>query len=221
MTLGKMIREARLRLGISQEALALRVGVTKGAVSQWETGTGFPSRANARALAKELGINVKELEARLSSGLNLLDALPAGRDIPLMRWDQLKKLHQSPQRGKRKGPPNGPTSGDAMLSVDADMPQDAIAANIVDDSMVPYYAPGDCIIFAKSIPPRHNDDVVAIVDDEHVMLRRYVPRGLNRQGVEVFDLQSTSPDYETITAHTSRKVSLLGTVVEHRRKRRP
>jgi transcriptional regulator with XRE-family HTH domain len=225
--LGKMLREARARMRISQAQLAERIGVTKGAISQWETGIGYPTRANAKALAAELGISPLELEARLSSGLNLLDALPGGREVPLMRWDQLKKLQSPGAKGRSKakrGDEATSLRGDAMLSVDPDIPVDAIAAAVADDSMEPKYAVGDCIIFSKSVEPRQYepyDDVVAIVDDDMVLLRRYVPRGKNRMGQDVFDLISTSPDFETITATSKRDIKLLGTVVEHRKKRRP
>lgn len=38
MHMGDRIKEARLESGFSQEALGDRVGVSKGAVSQWESG---------------------------------------------------------------------------------------------------------------------------------------------------------------------------------------
>ena len=65
---GTLISEARKRLGISQEELGKRCGVTKGVVSQWENDIGAPKRANARKLAVVLGIKPLELEARLSGG---------------------------------------------------------------------------------------------------------------------------------------------------------
>ena len=38
MTLGKRIAEYRKALGLSQEALGERLGVSRQAVSKWETG---------------------------------------------------------------------------------------------------------------------------------------------------------------------------------------
>ena len=63
-----LISEARKRLGISQEELGKRCGVTKGVVSQRENDIGAPKRANARKLATVWGIKPLELEARLSGG---------------------------------------------------------------------------------------------------------------------------------------------------------
>lgn len=54
---GQLIKEARERLGISQEELARRLNVTKGAISQWENGITAPSRSNGRLLESVLGID--------------------------------------------------------------------------------------------------------------------------------------------------------------------
>ena len=48
MDMSKAIREGRDRLGMSQEALAERLGVSRQAVSKWEMGTSVPSPENRR-----------------------------------------------------------------------------------------------------------------------------------------------------------------------------
>lgn len=50
-----MIREARATLGMSQQALAEAVGVTRAGVSLWETGQSVPQAANLLALREILG----------------------------------------------------------------------------------------------------------------------------------------------------------------------
>lgn len=52
---GVMIREARATLGMSQAALAEALGVTRAAVSLWETGQAEPQAANMLALRELLG----------------------------------------------------------------------------------------------------------------------------------------------------------------------
>ena len=59
--LGKKIAEARRREGITQGALALRVGVTAQAVSKWEQGRSCPDIAILDEIADALGISLFEL----------------------------------------------------------------------------------------------------------------------------------------------------------------
>ena len=60
-TLGKRIVENRKRLGLTQEQLAERLGVTPQAISKWENGTSDPNTSNLFALAKLYSISVEEL----------------------------------------------------------------------------------------------------------------------------------------------------------------
>ena len=60
-TLGKRIAYHRKRLGMTQEQLAQRVGVSAQAVSKWETGTADPTTSNLLALAKLFGVSAEEL----------------------------------------------------------------------------------------------------------------------------------------------------------------
>ena len=61
MDMSKAIREGRDRLGMSQEALAERLGVSRQAVSKWESGQSDPSTTNLLALAKLFGVRPEEL----------------------------------------------------------------------------------------------------------------------------------------------------------------
>ena len=55
------IKQARERLGMTQEQLAKALGVTQGAVSQWEMGITHPGFESLRKLAAALGVTVDEL----------------------------------------------------------------------------------------------------------------------------------------------------------------
>lgn len=57
MGLGEVIREARLRAGLSQEQLGKKLGISDVAVSLWETGKTAPSGANTLRLIDVLGID--------------------------------------------------------------------------------------------------------------------------------------------------------------------
>ena len=61
MTLGQRISQHRKRLHISQEELGARLGVSRQAVSKWETDLSAPDLNNLIGLARELGVSVAEL----------------------------------------------------------------------------------------------------------------------------------------------------------------
>lgn len=61
MTLGERIREQRKSAGFSQETLAERMGISRQAVTKWESGQSAPSSDNLFKLAQVLGCPVSAL----------------------------------------------------------------------------------------------------------------------------------------------------------------
>lgn len=64
MTLAEKIRELRAEQGMSQEALAERLHVSRQAVTKWETSAGVPDVDNLLALADAFGLTLDELLGR-------------------------------------------------------------------------------------------------------------------------------------------------------------
>lgn len=60
-SIGIRIRAARERQGLTQAALADRVGVTRSAVAQWETGRAGQVGGNLAQIASVLGVGVEHL----------------------------------------------------------------------------------------------------------------------------------------------------------------
>ena len=60
-TLGETIKTHRIRCQMTQEFVAESLGVSRQAVSKWETGTADPSTSNLLALAKLFGVRPEEL----------------------------------------------------------------------------------------------------------------------------------------------------------------
>ena len=60
-SLAERLQENRVRCKMSQEFVAEALGVSRQAVSTWETGKSDPSTANLIALAKLYGISAQEL----------------------------------------------------------------------------------------------------------------------------------------------------------------
>lgn len=60
-TLGETLREKRVDRGLTQELVAESLGVSRQAVSKWESGKTDPSTANLLALADLYGMPIEEL----------------------------------------------------------------------------------------------------------------------------------------------------------------
>ena len=60
-TLGETLKEYREKCNMTQEFVAETLGVSRQAVSKWETGSSDPSTANLLALAKLYGVSAEEL----------------------------------------------------------------------------------------------------------------------------------------------------------------
>ena len=61
MQIGKRIRERRLALGWTQQALALKLGIYSVSVSLWERGVKNPDLYRLESIAKVLGCSVADL----------------------------------------------------------------------------------------------------------------------------------------------------------------
>ena len=61
MSLGNRIKDQRKKTGMSQKKLAELVGVSRQAVTKWETDLSVPSTTNLFALAEILGTSVDVL----------------------------------------------------------------------------------------------------------------------------------------------------------------
>ncbi|WP_143072385.1 MULTISPECIES: LexA family transcriptional regulator [unclassified Variovorax] len=82
MSIHRLIREGRQRLGMSEQQFADAVGVSRGAVQQWEKPGGTaPKRTNQPHVARLLGISVAEL---LSGGSNIGPGVGARAEVPLV-----------------------------------------------------------------------------------------------------------------------------------------
>ena len=61
MNLGRILIENRHKRGITQDELAAHIGVSKGAVSKWETGSSLPDISLLPQLASYFDISIDEL----------------------------------------------------------------------------------------------------------------------------------------------------------------
>ncbi|RZI60280.1 MAG: helix-turn-helix domain-containing protein [Pseudomonas sp.] len=82
MSIHRLIKEGRLALGLSEREFAERVGVSRGAVQQWEKPGGTaPRRSSQHRVAQVLGISVAEL---VSGGTNTSVGYEMRAEVPLV-----------------------------------------------------------------------------------------------------------------------------------------
>ena len=61
MTFGEKLKEARKNAGLSQEAFAEKVGVSRSAVAKWESDRGLPDVENLKLMAGLLSVSIDDL----------------------------------------------------------------------------------------------------------------------------------------------------------------
>ena len=95
MELGERIREARLRAHLSQEKVAELVGVSRQAVTKWESGLSSPSTDNLFKLAQVLGTTVDFLIAPEDNSASIAEQV-----YRMFREEELRR--QTERRMQRK-----------------------------------------------------------------------------------------------------------------------
>lgn len=58
---GNMIYEYRTKLNLTQDSLAIKLGVTDKAVSKWETGKAYPSFDIIKKLSAIFNVSIDEM----------------------------------------------------------------------------------------------------------------------------------------------------------------
>jgi SOS-response transcriptional repressor LexA len=200
MSIHKLIREGRKRLGLSEEEFARRVGVSRGAVQQWERPDGTaPRRANQRAVAELLVITVGEL---MSGGSNLTAGPEVKGDVPVISWVQAGEFADVTD-------PFQPGDAEEWLPCVKSHGKHTFALRVRGDSMTSPHGksyPHGCVIFVD--PDRRNpvngDRIVAKLEDQEEATFKVFKNEDGRMW-----LQPLNPQHEPIR----RPFKVVGTVI--------
>lgn len=171
-----IIKTGRQRLGMTHQAFADAVGVSRGAVQQWEKGDTAPTRRHQPKVAEILDISVAELMGHGALSMETTDpgagpaqAQPVAIDLENNPdWPSVRRVSIKAQAG---------ITGFAVESVDdlppivfrADWyknhgyrPERLLALRVAGESMVPSLWPGDLIVVnTDNTAPK--DGVAALV----------------------------------------------------------
>ena len=90
----------RRQYGYSQEELAVRLGVSRQAVSKWERAESSPDTDNLIALARLYGISLDELLLHTPTAAESEQAREDGRSLPPLRPGRLERSGWSGSAGR-------------------------------------------------------------------------------------------------------------------------
>lgn len=140
MSVKDRIRQGRQRLALTEEDFAEKVGVSRGAVQQWERGVTAPKRTNQPAVARLLGITVAEL---MSEDSNVVQVDFAKGVVPMISWIQAGEWAGASD-------PLPPGVAERWMVCAAPHSPSTYALKVRGDSMTAQYGksyPEGCVIF--------------------------------------------------------------------------
>lgn len=215
-SLGDRIRARRDAVGLTQEKLAAKCGVSRAAVAQWEAGVTRPSLDNLVKAAEALNVWLSWLtvgDQSLPDTPNPFAPASPFRGVPVIDYGQAGRW------GADVTLPVG-ASGD-VIAADPEISQRAFALVIRDNSMAPDFSEGDKIILDPDVTPQPGDLVVAKLDSEQeATFKKFRPRGADGSGVAPIELAPLNPDWPTLVINAENPGRIIATLVEQRRYRR-
>lgn len=195
---GSRIRDLRSSLGMTQQAFADMLGVTRGAVGNWELNKGI-KKENLQSIALQTGTPLEWL-AFGSGAAPILPAriFAAGSDISRAASD-LTSVEVLGERDLKVFAAVEGGDGEMVINADPiDIVQrpwylknvrDGYAVLVVGDSMIPAFEPGDIAVVNPRLPPMKNVDMIFIAGDERGEFRASIKRLLRWSPDEWFVLQ--------------------------------
>lgn len=203
------------KLGITQEQLAEKLGVTQGAIGHWLNKRREPSMDIILGILAAL--ELKNISIGVDGNVtnetqNLEIAPPDIHRIPVLTYVQAG-VWTSPDE-IREGDGNF-----SYITTDLELGDRAFAIVIRGSSMEPEFVEGDVILIDPDEPLHPGDFVVAKNGEEEATFKKYRPRGYKDDGSELFELKPLNDDYPTISSDRE-PIRIIGTMVEHRRRRK-
>lgn len=201
-TLGQRIREAREARGWSQLRLGESVGVSRAAVSQWESGESKGLRPeNLVAAARALAVNVEWLVTGV--GAMRPDELATGEgrsDFPLIDWSTAARWPDVGRNAYRVG-------AEEWLPSPVPLGPAAFVLRVRGCSMAPRLLEGELVYIDPDRPPVHGGIVLVLPGGAtEPVLRELIVEGDRRV------LRASNPDWPDPLRALSGLDTLIGSV---------
>lgn len=166
MGFARNVRANRERLGLSQEELGRKVGLTNSAVSQWESGRAKPRIGVMKDLSEIFGMSVSELLGEDAPGSGLRVPVGSTAMVPMRR---LGRTHA--------GEAAEEIPDDGMVEVPASVAgrhPHAFMLDVDGDCMDRAYPPGCVVMVDPDMDPWNGCAVVAETAPGESVMRRYM-----------------------------------------------
>jgi len=197
------LKSLRLRLGLTQEQLALKLGFSTSSIAHWETIPKLPGPGKLKVIAEKLGCSIPYLigEPEMNDLTSTENAsfspmgVPASNATAAACISQLAPVVSWARAGAASD------YGDLCNQIDETIPTDckdpnAFALIIEGDSMEPKFEAGYRVVFSPNSEPRNGDFVVARLKEGHgVLFKRFRRTGIEGQTAR---LESLNPAYSTL-----------------------
>lgn len=226
-TTSARIKQVRIEAGLSQQALADGINalgerkISRVAVTQWETKPNIQiEAANLIRAAKVLNVTPEWLQF----GTGQRDPLPAtlqelsstslhAKMVPIFAYEQVGGDMKIDKRNQ------------SYLGIDEELAKvvspHVFAMMVVGNSMSPVLEPGDYVIIDPEVKPQPGEIVVVKLQKESaVILKKYRPLECSKDGSEIFELIAFNEDWPKIVVDSNNPGQIVGTLVEHRCRRR-
>ena len=171
MSSHQLIREGRKRLRLSEQQFADSLGVSRGAVQQWEKPGGTaPKRSNQARVANLLGISIAELVAGVTGGPHRVDMRA---EIPLVSSVEAGNYTVIDNFKLRKQY--------EMIPVSVPVQRHTYALRVHGDSMVSDYGDsfpeGSILVVEPEMVAQHGDFVIALNEANETTFKQLVNDG--------------------------------------------
>lgn len=211
---GARITRAIDESGIPAAEIARQVGVSSQAINGWKK-TGKIEKNNLTALARITGFRSEWI----------LTGNPPERVEQPGRAIRYLPIISSIQAGKPKEAIEAYLQGGGFETVpvndypecSTELSSYAFALRVEGDSMSPEIPEGSTVIIDPEQSVRPGDVVAAKIQREDaVTLKRFRDRGLDPNGLPLFELVPTNPNYPVISVSAHNPGKIIGPVVEIR-----
>jgi SOS-response transcriptional repressor LexA len=188
----RALRELRLQRGWTQGDLAKYLGVTTGAVGNWETEANGVTVRRLKILSDKVGLPVEYFRGGTAgSGAAGTKAAPfvvleRGRRAPVITWERALEARDQAELSR---------PAEEQTETDCKDPN-CFAVVVEGDSMEPEVLAGDIVVFAPNSEPRNGDLVICrLKEGRGLLLRRF-----HRSGAEgrTIRLESMNPNYQPV-----------------------